>query len=169
MMVIADNYQFNFKTALSAFVFDEKTKSSPYFHGVPMKAVDVIAEFEDSYLFIEIKDYDNPAEFEIPGKADSSIKGCDHFNWLRNYLKYKFRDSLLYRYAENKVDKPIHYLCLLNFDNALNNHMRKELRKELPVGKASNRWSKKLAESCQVIDEHAWRRNFPTWELTRIP
>jgi DUF917 family protein len=168
MIVIADGYQLNFEKALSAFVFDEKSATSPHFHDAPMKAVDVIAEFEEYYLFIEIKEFDNPEEFAPSGKVGAPSEHQEHFKWLKNYLKYKFRDTFLFRYAEDKVDKPVYYLCLLNFEDALNSHMKKVLSRELPTGKASSRWSKELASKCQVINENAWRRNFPEWGLVRI-
>lgn len=98
-IIIAEGFSFDFKNALNAFKFDEANQSLPTYHGVTsLKAVDIIAEFEDYYIFVEIKDY-----------TQNQFK----YKKLKNYLKYKFRDTFLYRYAENKVDKPIRYLCLL--------------------------------------------------------
>jgi len=90
------------------------------------------------------------------------------FKWLKNYLKYKFRDSYLYRHAEQKVDKPVHYVCLITFDNALNSRMQKSLKQELPVGKASRRWVQALATSCHVVNLDKWNENFPKWPVTRL-
>jgi hypothetical protein len=78
---------------------------------------------------------------------------------LKNYLKYKFRDSYLYRHAEGKVEKPIHYICLTNFDNGLNTLMKKALAPELPVGKKPHRWMRSLATSCQVLNLDAWNKS----------
>lgn len=64
--------------------------------------------------------------------------------------------------------KFVHYICLLNFDNALNSRMKKELRRELPVGKVSSRWIQPLVASCQVVNVEKWNENFPKWPLTRI-
>ncbi len=55
-----DGFSFDFTDALDAFVFDEKNSSNPHFHGQPMKAVDIVAEFPDAYLFVEMKDFDDP-------------------------------------------------------------------------------------------------------------
>jgi hypothetical protein len=169
-VVEADGFEFRFEDALDAFVFDETDKTKPTFHGAPMKGVDIVAEFSTSYVFVEMKDYDDQSVFDVPTAAtdeerESSLK---HFKWLKKYLKYKFRDSYLYRHAEQKVEKPIHYVCLLTFDNALNSRMQKSLKQELPVGRASRRWVQALATSCHVVNVKKWNDNFPKWPVTRL-
>ena len=135
-----------------------------------MKAIDIIAEFSNAYVFIEMKDFDDPDMYntEIVAGEDDLRTKRDHFKWLKNYLKYKYRDSYLYRNAEGKVNKPIHYICLLSFDNALNLTMQKILRKELPVGKASRRWQKEIVRSCQVMNLDTWNSSFPKWPVRRV-
>jgi len=99
-----DGYTFDFSDALNAFVFDEKDTSKPTWHGLPMKAVDILVELKDAYLFIEIKQYDDIDEFNTLLAADEEEqkKRRDGFKWLKNYLKYKYRDTFLYRYAEER-------------------------------------------------------------------
>jgi len=166
--VESDNYKFYFTDAIDAYKFDETDKTNPHFHGAPMKAVDIIAEFKDAYIFVEMKNYDDITEYDeknFVGKKEIKEKR-EKFKWLKNYLKYKYRDTYLYRYAEAKVDKPVHYICLINFDNALNSRLNKALKKELPVGKVSKRWKNELANSCQVINLDKWNKNFPKWKVT---
>ena len=163
-----DGFSFDFTDALDAFVFDEKDKTKPTFHGQPMKAVDILVELEGAYLYVEIKDFNDPAAYDtktFTTEEELKVKR-DEFRWLKNYLKYKFRDSYLYRHAEHKVEKPIHYICLLTFDNALNTTMQKALQKELPVGKASKRWKQELVKSCQVVNIDKWNKRFPKWPAT---
>lgn len=169
-VVDADGFRFKFDDAIEAFVFDEKDKSKSKYHGAPMKGVDVVAEFEEAYVFIEIKDYDDQEAYDtLVYSSDEEKKDKQKsFKWLKNYLKYKLRDSYLYRHAEDKVDKPIHYVCLLTFDNALNSRMKKSLVQELPVGKKTRRWNKELVQSCQVVNVDKWNENFPKWPVTRI-
>ena len=168
-IVKTDGLAFQFEDALDAFVFDEKDPDKPTFHGAPMKSVDIVAEFEKAYVYVELKDYDDSSIYDVRGVANEDVKRSrqDRFNWLKNYLKYKFRDSYLYRHAEEKVDKPVHYVCLINFDNALNSRMQKSLKRELPVGKASRRWVRELATSYQVVNVYKWNENFPKWPVTR--
>ena len=64
MRVETDGYQIDFTDAIDAFKFDETDKTKPAYHGVTaLKAVDVIAEFTDMYVFVEIKEY--PDSFDI--------------------------------------------------------------------------------------------------------
>lgn len=166
-----DGFSFDFPDALNAFKFDEIDKALATYHGATMlKAVDVIVELKSDYLFIEIKNYDDPVDFDIRTFVDETeLKEKQlHFKWLKNYLKYKYRDSYLFRHAEEKVDKPIHYICLLNFDNALNNAMQKALKSELPVGKVSQRWKHEIAASCQVINLKKWNEVFPKWPAAQL-
>ena len=65
-----DGFSFNFPDAINAFKFDERDSTSNKFHGAPMKAVDAIVEFKDAYLFIEMKNYDEPADFDIKSFID---------------------------------------------------------------------------------------------------
>jgi hypothetical protein len=170
IVVKTDGFEFRFEDAIDAFVFDETDKTKSTFHGVPMKCVDIVAEFDEAYVYVELKDYDDPAIFDIPEASTENETHTrqDNFRWLKNYLKYKFRDSYLYRHAENKVDKPIRYICLTNFDNALNSRMQKSLKEELPVGKASRRWVQALATGCHVMNLDKWNDNFPKWPVSRL-
>jgi hypothetical protein len=170
-IVVADGFEFRFSDAIEAFVFDETDPAKPTFHGAPMKGVDIVAELAEGYIFVEIKDYDDPSAYNVitPASEEERITRQEGFKWLKNYLKYKYRDTYLYRHAEQKVDKPIHYICLLTFDNALNSRMKTELWKELPVGRASRRWVQAIAKSCQVVNVEKWNENFPKWPVTRVP
>ncbi|MER9202957.1 hypothetical protein NKH74_27840 [Mesorhizobium sp. M0933] len=171
MKVRADGFDFCFTDAIDAFVFDEKDSAKQTYHGAPMKGVDIVAEFNEAYVYIEVKDYDDPTIYDLANAATEEERQArqDSFRWLKNYLKYKFRDSYLYRHAEQKVEKPVHYICLMTFDNALNSRMQKSLKQELPVGKASPRWVQVLATSCQVMNLQKWNENFPKWPVTRVP
>ncbi len=170
-VVETDGFRFCFSDAVDAFVFDEEDQTKLTFHGVPMKAVDIVAEFEDVYVYIELKDYSDPSAYDVLGDAtDEEMRSrLEKFKWLKNYLKYKFRDSYLYRHAEQKVEKPVHYVCLITLEDALNSRMQELLQRELPVGKASCRWTRALAESCSVVNVDKWNKSFPKWLVERLP
>lgn len=168
-----EGFEFSFTDAISAFKFDEHDdKSAPNYHGAPMKAVDVIAEFEEAYVFVEIKDYSDqdPDSYNprLTGTEEEAKERRARLKWLKNYLKYKYRDSFLFRHAEAKVDKPIHYICLMTFENGLNNFLAKQLRPELPIGRANRRWTNNLAQSCHVMNVATWNRNYPKWPLKKV-
>ena len=64
-IVEADGFEFRFTNALEVFVFDETDKSKATFHGAPMKGVDIIAELEDAYIYVEMKDYDDQSIYDV--------------------------------------------------------------------------------------------------------
>jgi hypothetical protein len=155
-----DGFEFDFTNALEACVFDQQQADHPAFHGLShaMKAVDLVVELTECYLFIEVKDFRNPGEVALG----------DSFNKLKLSLKYKFRDSFVYRWAEEKPIKPIHYLCLVALDNALSLRLDQDLKRELPCGRPINRWQRDVAASCVVLNFEAWNRNFPKWPVCRL-
>ena len=172
MKVEVDGFEFDFSDALAAFVFDEKDAGKETFHGLShaMKAVDLVVELEQAYLFIEVKDFHAPDDYDFRNSADDAQVGerrkrLDH---LREVLKHKFRDSYLYRWAEQGVDKPVHYLCLLTLENGLLAVLKKELQKQLPVGCAGPRWKTEIARSCAVLNVERWNKNFPKWPVSRL-
>lgn len=169
MKIIADGFEFFFTDAIDAFIFDETDSSKPHFHGLPMKGVDIVVEFQLDYVFVEIKDYDDIHQFDERQAVDEADKKerLHHFRWLKNYLKYKYRDTYLCLHAEDKVNKPIHYVCLINFDNAINGRLKKDLAIHLPVGQR-RRWTRSIVTSCQVVNLNLWATVFPMWPVTRI-
>lgn len=160
MILREGELEFDFTDALNGFKFDETDKQNKYYHGLShcMKAVDFIIELENDYLLVEVKDFHDPEQYN-----DS-----ESFNNLKNILKIKFRDSLLYRTAEDLLDKPIRYLCLMTLEDALNSRLMKELKKIVPEGIASTRWKKPLATSCIVANINRWNNNFPKWRVRRM-
>ena len=160
MRIEVDGFDFDFTDAIDVFVFDEADRTKPRYHGLShaMKAVDLVVELENAYLFVEVKDFHSPEDYQ----------GGDHFDHLRETLKGKYRDSWLYRWAENKVDKPIRYLCLLTLENALISRMNKEMQKQLPPGMPVPRWQRSIAEACVVLNLKRWNSKFSAWPVSRI-
>lgn len=170
-----EKFEFDFPDAIALYKFDERDPLSPTFHGAPMQAVDVMAEFPIFQLWIEIKEF-QPAEImAMKAEGNQRKKGDNVHNkaHLTKNLKHKFRDTFLFRFCEKKLNKEIVYVCLTNFDAALNSYYRTELRKQLPTGKASARWSKLLLKKDRVfvVDESTWCRNFEEkfGKCTKLP
>ncbi len=160
MTIQVDGFEFDFTNARNVFVFDETDNSKATYHGLShaMKAVDLVVELDSDYLFVEVKDFHDPEQY-------LESKSFDH---LREVLKYKYRDTFIYRLAERKADKPVHYCCLLTLDNALISLMNKEMRKQLPCGTPISRWRLPVAAGCAVLNEERWNKNFPKWPVRRI-
>lgn len=158
-----EKYEFDFPNAKSLYKFDEKDPLSPTFHGAPMQAVDVMAEFSNFQLWIEIKEFQSIEIEAMKKEGDQQKKGDNVHNkaHLTKNLKHKFRDTFLYRFCENKLDTQIVYVCLTNFDDALNGYYKKELLKQLPTGSTPKRWKKQLLDklNLMVVNKEAWHRN----------
>jgi hypothetical protein len=175
MKIQADGFEFDFPGALEAFVFDEQDKNALHFHGLShaMKAVDLVVEMPNDTLFIEIKDFHAPDDYNFKAATsdDETSQRRQSVNHLMNVLVHKFRDSWLYRWSERPVgvpDKPVHYLCLLTLDNGLLGVLNKELRQTLPVGVAGPRWQRELGVNCAMLNPQRWATLFPAWTLRRI-
>lgn len=160
-----ERYRFDFPKAKELYKFDERDTLSPTFHGAPMKAVDVMAEFDKFQLWIEIKGYTDEDIQHLKNEKDQKKAGDNYHikDYLVKNFKGKFRDTFLYRYCEDKIKKPIIYVCLTNFDNTLNSYFKKELMRHIPGDKANpKRWTKELIpkDKIFVVNEATWERNF---------
>ena len=158
-----ERVRMDFPNARALYKFDERDRLSPTFHGAPMKAVDVLAEFPTCQLWIEIKEYTPEEIQEMKAERDRGNPNEYHLKtWLTNNFKFKFRDTFLYRFCEEKIDLPIVYVCFTNFDSALNSFFRSQLRVLLPTGRANpRRWNKELIAKDRifVVDQDAWKRS----------
>ncbi|MDD4950490.1 hypothetical protein [Sulfuricurvum sp.] len=167
-MILEENdLRFDFTNAIDAFVFDQMNPSLPNYHGVNnMSRVDFIVELDNAILFVEVKDPDHP---------DSTLEILERFltklenGKLGNIFASKFIDTFLYRWAEDKLIKPVYYLSLVTLDNAQVIQLSDEIVRKLPpLGVAAPRWKKQLFENCQVFNINTWNENFPNWQVTRI-
>lgn len=154
------NLLFDFSDAISVFKFDEQDKNQPNFHGLShcMKAVDFIAEYDGYYLFVEIKDPRDPSRYGSESEKNDLITS----------LVNKFRDSFIYRWSENKLDKPIHYQCLVELDNAETLYLMNKLKQQLPTVKIPTRWQQNIADMCAVVNQVTWNKTFSNIQVTRV-
>lgn len=173
--LVVDGFEFCFDGVVDVFIFDETNQDNPRYNKAPMKKVDIIVELNDKYFFIEVKDYADRSYCDMSIDDTNSAQRHANFTWLKNCLIKKFRDTLLYRWAEEKVDKPIYYFCLLDFDDALNIKISKELCNNLPIENDFPRlenfpihWKRPLAHGCQVFNLEKWNEHFPKAQVTRL-
>ncbi|MDL2268640.1 hypothetical protein LJC71_09205 [Desulfosarcina sp. OttesenSCG-928-A07] len=152
--------QFDFAGAVDAFKFDEQDRALATYHGLShcMKAVDFVVEYPDHYLFVEIKDPKNSNRY---GSAQ------DKLTLIKN-LTTKFRDTFLYRWAENQLDKPVRYQCLVELDNAQTLYLMNQLKNQLPTNKHPARWQRPLVHLCAVANQATWNITFPNIQINRV-
>lgn len=149
---------------LNVIKFDE-----PYTHGLTgydMKAVDYIIEFTEFYVFLELKDPDAP-DARSRNKQDfiNEFKS----DTLKTSLSKKYRDSFIYRWAQDRVDKPIHYyviVCSKSLVSVDYGILTDKLKKYLPQ-QYNKTWKRKLAAKCIVAPIKVWNTEFPNCKIRR--
>lgn len=161
MIIAESDLEFNFSDALDIRKFDD-----PRCHGLShcMKAIDFIVELNNAYLFIEIKDPSNPKSGGCNLQKDKEKLTNGE---MLKCLQLKFRDTFIYRWAEEKLDKPIYFLALITLEQPLLISFNEKLKTALPSSQA-NSWQKPLVKSCQVLNLEFWNRNFPKWQVRRL-
>ena len=174
MRVRADGFEFDFPDAIEAHVFDQQDPEHPRFHGLShaMKAVDIVVELPNDTLFIEVKDFHAPDDYNFKSAVTEDDRGARRarVNHLREVLVHKLRDTWLYRWSERppgSPDKPVRYLCVLTLDNGLLGVVNKELKQSLPMGRSGPRWQRELTNACVVLNPQRWASAFPGWQLSR--
>lgn len=160
MKLQEDDLEFHFTDAISVAKFDDNSHALSHC----MKAVDFIIELSDAILFVEVKDPSNPRSF-AGNRVEFQEKTND--GRLKKDLVMKYRDTFIYRWAEEKLDKPIHFLSLITLEEALLTPFQEALQRDLPLSKPI-RWSKPITTSCHALTVESWNRNFPKWPVRRI-
>lgn len=103
--------EIDFTDAIDAIVFDQMKANKPNYHGIAeMHRVDFVVELEEAILFVEVKDPGNPrAQAEGLEKFYAELKS----GTLGDTFAAKFIDTFLYRWAEERLHKPVHYISLV--------------------------------------------------------
>lgn len=161
--------EINFTNALEpgSLKFDQMNPTLPNFHGISaMHRVDFIVEFEEAVVFVEVKDPGNPrAQEQGLKKFYNELKD----GMLSSTFVSKFLDSFVYRWAEDKINKPVYYISLVTLETALLLNLSDEVARKLPPkGKPVVRWQRAFFENCQIFNIETWNENFPSWPVTRI-
>lgn len=153
MTVLSENdLEFDFSPAIEAIVFDDDAlhKTST------MKRVDFIAEFADRFVFLEIKDPDDPTAVNQNAFKQKLLTG----NLIPD-LAGKYRDSVWFRTLSGKANKPIHYVVLLSMaslDPALLLTKQDELKRSLPL--THTEWPDPCAQACAILNLEQYKRQF---------
>jgi len=145
--------------------FDDPTS-----HGLTncMKAVDFIVEEDDRILLIELKDPEDPKSSQV-----------EKSKWIKKFLngeidedlKYKCRDSFLYKWASDQIGKPFYYLVLVAIDSLTPADLlgrTDELKRKLPIEGPTGIWQRKFVNSCTVFNIQEWNKHLPAYHISRI-
>ena len=155
--------QITINDAIEARKFDDEAS-----HGLShcMKAVDFVVELSDHYLFIEVKDPQDP---QAPSNAGEQFIQRFRRGNLHEELKYKYRDSFLYEWAAGRADKPVDYLVLVALDALDRSHLlsgQEELKRKLPLRGPG--WTRPIVRGCGVFNIASWNLYFPEYPVKRL-
>ena len=165
-VLVEGNLQITIQNAISAWKFDD-----PEIHRLShcMKAVDFVVELSDCYLFIEIKDPQHPS---APPRETNRFASSFLSGELDYELRFKYRDSLLYEWAEERADKPVDYLVLIALDRLGPSDLlgrQDELQRMLPLQRPGRQpWPRPLVRNCGVFNIDSWNRSFPNLPVSRL-
>ena len=139
-------------------------------HGLShcMKAVDWIIDLPDKVYFVEVKDLDARG-------ASGRKERQKYLNDLKvekedGDFVAKFRDTFIYQWACELVDKPITYLVVIacqDLDSAMLLHRTEALRRKLPSGHPSA-WKRAMAKDVLVLNEQTWNERFGSFPMERM-
>ena len=161
MTLLTENdLEFDFSSALEAIVFDNDVLHKPS----TLKRVDFIAEFNDRFIFLEVKDPDVPGVVDPEALRTKLLSG----NLIPD-LAGKYRDSLWFRTLSGKAAKPIHYVVLLSMaslDPALLLAKQDELKRSLPLTHSD--WSNPCAQACVILNFDQYKKQFGPNSVRRL-
>lgn len=157
--------QISFPSGLKVYKFDGED------HGLShcMKAVDFIVDDNDSYLFIEFKDPENPQ-----ARSGNIKKFYQEFfsRSLCEALKQKYRDSFLYHWALAQPEKPIYYYVLVAIESLTAPALLSctdDLKRMLPLyGPKTGRWRRSIVARCAVFNIAAWNHYLYQFPIRRL-
>jgi hypothetical protein len=159
-VLIENDLAFDFGSALEAIVFDDDALHNPS----TIKRVDFIAEFNDRFVFLEIKDPDQPGAANPEAFKTKLLTG----NLIPD-LAGKYRDSSWFRTLSGKATKPIHYVVLLSMaslDPALLLTKQDQLKSSLPITHTD--WSAPCASGCAILNLEQYKKQYGQNSVRRL-
>lgn len=159
-VLIENDLAFDFGSALEAIVFDDDALHNPS----TIKRVDFIAEFSDRFVFLEIKDPDQPGAANPEAFKTKLLTG----NLIPD-LAGKYRDSSWFRTLSGKATKPIHYVVLLSMaslDPALLLTKQDQLKRSLPITHTD--WSAPCAAGCIILNLEQYKKQYGQTSVWRL-
>jgi len=162
-----DGLEINFTNAIHALKFDQQDKTHPEYHDIEeMPRVDFVVELENDIYFIELKDPGRPNPVDEGNKK--LLKKLAN-GTLEASLIEKYLFTFIFRWAEDKIHKSVHYVCLITFESPLLVTISEGLDRHLRLlYTPSARWGRKPLASCQVHNIETWTEIFPNWPVTRL-
>ncbi|MCL2812682.1 MAG: hypothetical protein FWD25_12450 [Clostridia bacterium] len=160
---IEGDLRFDFSKSRKAFVADK-----PEYAG--LSAVDFIVENENEWLFIEVKDPDNPkAKKECRDRFLAEMKDAET---CKNIFGKKLKDSLLRQLARGECfSKPVKYVVVLEcteFDALLRLKLFEDVNSALPKFNEDEYAAIKRVEFHRICNIDDFMEDYSMFEVKRI-
>ena len=166
--VETDGFAFEFAdTVIDAFVFDGSSQHVEQSH---LNPVDIIAEFPDGDLFIELKKFEGGnVQFKCPLWGNKIVPACPlndndekrsqaTINRLAKEIKDKYLHSLLHRQAQGLTGNRKRYCVVVeglgkgDIDN-----LNAKIKSQLPLFKRlPESFSQSIVDAFAVVDTKQW-------------
>ncbi|MAF10713.1 hypothetical protein CMK11_09695 [Candidatus Poribacteria bacterium] len=120
--------------------------------------VDFIIEDDDRILFIEVKDPDDPDATEE--RRATFVEGL-RSGALIVSLARKYRDSFLYEWASERVEKRVYYYVLIahaGLDDAVLLPRAEDLKRMLPA-EGPPAWRRQIICGVAILNMDGWNRD----------
>jgi len=147
--------------------FDQQDHQHAEFHDLAnMPRVDFLVELDNEIYFIELKDTNIPDAAD-KGGATFMKKIAD--GRVERSLAEKYLYTFFFRWAENQLNKTVHFVCLITLEDPMVNILADDLSHALRhLLKSSKRWSRHPLASCQIHNLQSWKETFPEWPIRRL-
>lgn len=137
-------------------VFQESFDNSANFGTATIQPVDFIIDFEEYYLFVEVKDPDNPVAANENAILEKLRDGR-----LINKLAGKYRDSRFFFEFQRRPVKKVFYVVLLSWsrlDDAILLAKTDELKRAIPFSHSS--YLSPCLDQCVILNLQQFRNRF---------
>lgn len=168
---VAEGFSFQFAGDLvEACIFDNNEKCVPQSH---LRPVDIIAEFPDEYLFIELKKFRGGGiQFKCPVWSDEVVSICPlntdetkraktSVKRLANDLREKYYQTFINWYAQGKLNKKVRYICMtdgLGLGEIV--RLQSTMESQMPIGeKLQGVFVHPILAGLAVVDSKLWNQN----------
>ncbi|GEM49172.1 hypothetical protein [Deinococcus cellulosilyticus] len=159
--------------SITAHLFDD-SKEEVKTHGVSeMCKVDIIAEFPDYLLFIEVKDLDDRAILEAKREEIERSRLAKYIEG--NDLANKYKESYLYLHLMDQYTTlKKRYVVLIAkeeiADAQLAQARKRVINQTFMPGPFGRGWAvSTYLENAAVFDLKTWREFYPEITITRVP
>lgn len=154
--------EFDFSDAKKAYKFDDDAIHA----ASSAQRVDFVAEYENYYRYVEVKDLDCP-NLAKPEAFIEKLKT----NELINKLAGKYRDTHFYRSncEEHSANMDVDYIVLIasqSLDPALIISRLDLLHRTLPIENAN--WGRKSVRSCVILNLEQYKNQFGETSVRRL-